>query len=218
LTDDGATSATNVRLAFGTGGAALRPKGARTRRRIMEATAQLLHERTFADIRITDIARAADIAQPNFYTYFSSLEAVVQALGEELSVEPLLGFLEPPWTPDNSLDLARGLAEAAVTFFREYGPIFAIVTLLADKQFGDFPNVRLRLMRPLFSACEVKVRAAQAEGRLSTAMHPRLAAYECVSILASPGSRYALFRDAGFTHRQLVESTAQMVCRLLGAG
>ena len=50
-------------------------KGARTRRRIMDATAAMLAERPFNDVRITDIARAAEIVQPNFYTYFASLEA-----------------------------------------------------------------------------------------------------------------------------------------------
>lgn len=194
-----------------------RMKGARTRRRIMDATAQLLQARPFGDIRITEIARVAEIAQPNFYTYFSSLEEVVLALAEEVSIEPLVGFLDPEWEGETGMQLARGLAEAAIAFFREHNAILAIVNLLADKQYGEFAALRVRQMRSLYKGFEAKVRKAQVAGRLSPSIQPRLAGYECVGMLSSAGSRYDLFRASGFSHEQLVETTAQLIHRALGA-
>lgn len=194
-----------------------RLKGARTRRRIMEATTELLRERTFSDIRITEIARVAEIAQPNFYTYFSSLEEVVLAIAQELSIQPLVGFLEPEWEGEAGLQLARGLSEASLAFFREHAAILAIVNLLADMQHGEFGALRVRQMRDLYKGFEAKVRKAQAAGRLSPGIQPRLVGYECISILSAAGSRYALFRASGFSHEQLVETTAQIIHRILGA-
>ena len=190
-------------------------KGERTRRRIMAATVKLLKEKSFADIRITEIARGAEIVQPNFYTYFPSIDAVVLAIAEELSMDALADFVEPEWRSGEGLRLARGLAEQAIAFWREHGPIFGIVNLLADTQRGEFAAVRVRAARKLYKAFETKVRAAQAAGRMSEAMQPRLVGYECVAILSSAGSRYDLFRASGFSHEELVETHAQMLYRLL---
>jgi len=192
-------------------------KGERTRRRIMDATARLLKERSFGDIRITEIARAADIVQPNFYTYFPSVDAVVLALADELSLDPLAEFLKREWRGEEGLRLARALAERAIAFWREYGPIMAIVNLLADKQRAEFAEARVRSTRALYKGFEAKVAAAQAEGRLSGSMQPRLVGYECVAVLASAGGRYDLFRASGFSHEELIETHAQMLCRILGA-
>lgn len=192
-------------------------KGARTRRRIMDATARLLEERPVGDIRITEIARAADIAQPNFYTYFPSIEAVILALAEEVSADGLADFVEPEWQGEAGLGLSRQLTEAGIALWRDNAAILCIVNLLADTQHGEFADLRVRQMRKLTRAMETKVVHAQAAGRLSPAIQPRLAAYECITVLASAGYRYELLRASGFSHEELVETTAQLVHRLLGA-
>jgi len=193
-----------------------RTKGARTRRRIMDATKQLLRARPFGEIRITEIARAADIAQPNFYTYFSSLEEVIRALAEDMSIEPFMPFFEVYWKGEVGLQAARGVTEAAIEYFRDHGVIFAIVNMLADQRHGEFPAQRARIMRAVYKAFEAKVRLAQAEGRLNSAIQPRLASYEFISIITSAGARYDLFRASGFSHEQLVDTTARIIFRLAG--
>ena len=95
--------------------------------------------------------------------------------------------------------------------------MLAIVNMLADKRYGEFPSLRVRKMRDLYKGFEAKVRLAQAQGRLSPAIQPRLAGYECVGMLAAAGSRYELFRASGFSHEQLIETTARVLHRLLGA-
>lgn len=192
-------------------------KGARTRRRIMEATAALLAHRPLGDVRITEVARAAEIAQPNFYTYFASIEDVVLALGEDFSVGSLAELLDPDWDGEQGFDLARRFVEAAIALLREHGPVLSIVNMLADQQHGEFPSLRVRQMRSLYKGFEAKIRQAQAAGRLSPAINPRLAGYECVGLLSSTAQRYDLFRNSGFSHPQLVETTARLLHRLVGA-
>jgi AcrR family transcriptional regulator len=190
---------------------ALGPKGARTRRRIMDATADMLAERPFADIRITEVARAADIAQPNFYTYFASVEDVILAIADEVSADSLSVYLEPDWEGEAGLEHARQLVEAAIKLWRRHRGVFSIVSMLADKRHGGFAAVRVRQMRVIYKSFETKIRAAQRAGRLDTAITPRLCGYECVGIIGSTGQRYELLIASGFTHEQLVETTARLL-------
>lgn len=187
------------------------PKGERTRRRILDATAALLAERSYADIRITEIARTAGIVQPNFYTYFASIEDAVLALAREISADGLSVHLDPDWDGEGGIEHARSLAEAAIDLWRRHREVFSIVGALADKRHGDFAAVRVNQMRALYKAFEAKIRKGQAAGRISADITPRLAGYECVGVIASAGQRYELLIASGFTHRELVETTARLL-------
>jgi AcrR family transcriptional regulator len=187
------------------------PKGNRTRRRIMDATARMLAERPFADIRITEIARAAGIVQPNFYTYFANIEEVILAVAGEVSVDSLGVYLEPDWDGEAGLVHARQLVEAAIELWLQHRGVFSIVGVLADKRHGEFAAARVRQMRVIYKSFEAKVRKAQTEGRIDAAVTPRLVGYECVSIIASTGQKYELLMASGFTHDQLVETTARLL-------
>jgi AcrR family transcriptional regulator len=192
-------------------------KGERTRQRILDATAQLLTERPFAEIRITEIARVAGIAQPNFYTYFSTIEEAILAIAREVSGDELRLHLEPDWTGEAGVAHARALVEAAIVFWRRHRSILSLVNLLADQRHSEFPAVRVAQMRAIYKSFEAKIRKAQAAGRISGAITPRLAGYECVSIIGSTGAKYELLIASGFTHQQLVETTARLL-HLLATG
>jgi AcrR family transcriptional regulator len=187
------------------------PKGARTRRRIMEATAALLTVRRFNDIRITDIARAAGIAQPNFYTYFASIDEAILAIGREISADSLGGYLEADWEGEAGVEHARGLAEAAIELWRRHSEVFSIVGVLADQGHAEFAALRVRQMRVVYKGFEAKVRKAQARGDISADITPRLAGYECVSVIAGAGQKYDLYIASGFSREQIVETTARML-------
>jgi AcrR family transcriptional regulator len=192
---------------------ALGPKGLRTRKRIMEATAELLKDRAFGDIKITEIARIAGVTQPNFYTYFKSTEEVVLALAETFLQEPqqLEAYFADDWAGPGGLEQARGLVQAAIQLVGRNRPLLGWVNLLADKMHGEFPAMRIRIWRGVYKAFEAEVREAQAAGRISRMVQPRLAGYECVGILLSICVRYELLRDSGFTHGQLVNTTAALL-------
>jgi AcrR family transcriptional regulator len=197
-------------------GARRRLRGVRTRRRIMDATLALLTEQRYANVRITDIARAAHIAQPNFYAYFSSVEDVVFAIAEGITVDELSAFVEPDWHGEHGLSLARGLVQASLKLFQRHHTILALVGFLADKQPGRFSALRVRLARKLYKGFESKIRQAQLAGRLSTALQPRFVGYQCVGILIMSSQQYDLWMSSGFPHRDLVETTARFLLRAVG--
>ena len=191
----------------------LGPKGQRTRKRIMEATAELLKDRAFGDIKITEIARMAGVTQPNFYTYFKSTEEVVLALAESFLEEPaqLDAFFAEDWAAPGGIDHVRGLVQASIQIIGRNYPLLGWVNLLADKMHGEFPAMRIRIWRGLYKAFEGEVRRGQAAGRISRLVQPRLAGYECVGMLLSISTRYELLRDSGFSHGQLVNTTAALL-------
>lgn len=187
------------------------PKGARTRQRIMEATAELLTERPFGDVRVSDVARAADVAQPNFYTYFTSVEDVILALGQDVSADHLAAFVDDDWTGVDGMASPRRLVAAAVEFWRRHRALLSIIGELADRRRGGFAALRARQMRGVYKSFERKIRESQAAGRISPAIQPRLASYECVGMLGSMGQAYELLSGSGFSHDELVETTARLL-------
>ena len=62
-------------------------KRARTRAAILEATFQAIGRENGRLARIEQVCEAAQIARPTFYTYFSSLEELFEALSYEMSHE-----------------------------------------------------------------------------------------------------------------------------------
>jgi AcrR family transcriptional regulator len=197
-------------------GTRTRIRGARTRRRIMNATLSLLAEQPYAAVRITEIARTAHIAQPNFYAYFSSVEDVVYAIAEELNADELAVFLQPSWHGEHGLALAKGLVEAALKVWQRHHSIFSIVGFLADKHPGRFTVLRQQQTRMICKAFESKVHAAQQAGRLSPSVQARLASYQCFGMLATTSLQYDLWLRSGFSHQELVETTARLLLTALG--
>ena len=204
-------------LGAGKSGQPLGAKGARTRRRIMEATSALIAERSFADVRITDVARVAEIAQPNFYTYFNSVEDVVRALAEEVSLDPLARLLEPDWSSPDGLSLARQFVEEAFALWKSHQAIMALSWFFADKRHSDFPQLRIRQVRSLYKGFEAQIRRSQDAGRVDAAVQPRLAGYECVGLISSAATKFTLLVESGFTREQLIETNARLL-RMIATG
>lgn len=192
-------------------------KGMRTRRRIMDATLKLLREQPYPDLKITDIAREADIAQPNFYTYFTSLEDVIAALAEVVTASHLADHIRQDWSgPDGDVH-ARALVEAGIPLWRDYRALFAIIAMLADRQHGRFPDLRVHQTRDVYRAFQAQIRAAQAGGHLPAAVDPQIGSYQCLACLSATCDKYDLLRASGFSHETLVRSTATML-RVMATG
>src|SRR5450432_642368 len=97
-------------------GRALGRRGAQTRRRLLDATAELLETHGIRDLRVVDIAREVGSSPATFYQYFRDVETAVLALTQEVGddLSPLVALLEPPWDADHGLDDARALVAGFV--------------------------------------------------------------------------------------------------------
>ena len=87
-------------------------KSARTRQRILDATAQVLSLKGYSGTRLSDIAEHAQVQAPAIYYYFPSREDVIEEVmwsgiaGMRSHVRKVLAALPPEATPLDRIDAA----------------------------------------------------------------------------------------------------------------
>ena len=84
-------------LAVETEGKPLDKKSARTRMRILDAAAQVLSAKGYAGMRLSDVAKVADLQAPAIYYYFPDKDALV--LDDDAQVRPRRAVRREPLDP-----------------------------------------------------------------------------------------------------------------------
>src|SRR3954467_4414531 len=79
-----------------------RPLGRRaqqTRRRLLDATCELLESHGIRDLRVVEVARKVGTSPATFYQYFRDVDEAVLVLSDELTedLEPIAALLDTPW-------------------------------------------------------------------------------------------------------------------------
>lgn len=89
---------------------AVKTKGERTRRRILDVVVELLETRSFDEVSIAEVARRADVTRPAFYFHFPTKGAAVAAVLGDLFEE----FIEvaSAWYRHPGTDPGAGVTEA----------------------------------------------------------------------------------------------------------
>src|SRR5690606_9653687 len=143
----------------------LGPRAIATRRRLLDATRELLDERAVRDVSVVEIARRAGTSPATFYQYFKDVEEATLELAREAAarVHEALEPLRGDW--EGEAGLHAGL----------------LFTNVAAEQ-GDrrFRKVRIQAMHPLIEALAAKLREMRGEG---DGVHPMAGAAALASIL-----------------------------------
>lgn len=66
--------------------ATLRPRGQKTRQKLLDAGSTVLPERGYHDTRVDDIAAAADVSHGSFYRYFDNKDHLFHVLAEQAAL------------------------------------------------------------------------------------------------------------------------------------
>ncbi|HEX6417546.1 MAG TPA: TetR/AcrR family transcriptional regulator [Acidimicrobiales bacterium] len=103
-------------------GRALRPRGERTRRRLLDAGARVLPARGYHDTRVDDIVAAAGVSHGTFYRYFANKDDFFRVLAGAAAARmiSLLDQLEPGSSED---DLRAWLKDWFSTYEADGGVI-----------------------------------------------------------------------------------------------
>src|SRR5437762_243591 len=90
-----------------------------TRRKLLDATADLLHQQGILELKVVDVARSVGTSPATFYQYFQNVDEAVLALAEEVAEEThhLAALIEEPWTGRRGLELARQLVDGFVSYW-----------------------------------------------------------------------------------------------------
>lgn len=149
-----------------------RPLGARalqTRQRILDATVELLGEKTLRDLRVIDIARKVGSSPATFYQYFKDVEDVVLHLANlGLQRTPsAVQMIRGGWSGEAGFERARRLVNRAMDHWDDLGPILRARNNAADEGDQRFRDVRFKAIMPMVNAFTEEIKASHERAKSS---------------------------------------------------
>ncbi len=182
-----------------------------TRRRLLDATAELLEATSYRDVKVVDIARAAGTSPATFYQYFSDVEEAVLALAEEVEADAGARLAElvadRPWTGVDGWASALALADGFVETWERHRSVLRVIDLATDEGDQRFRAVRTRL---LGAPAEALV-AVLKRRRRGAAADPYAEAGVLVSMLAHVAAHRTGLEQWGASPEGLRRSLARVV-------
>lgn len=198
-------------------GRVLGPRARRTRRKLLDATAELLGERSVLDISVVEIARKAETSAATFYHYFKDVEEAALELAREASEEmpALLAWVDGDWRGEAGLETARAIARGFLEHWEAHHAVLLIRNLAADRGDARFQEVRRAALSPLLERLADRIAEAQAEGRVGDTLHPFAAAAALGSLLETLSAHTAELTRRGVRREELLETTAVIVFQVV---
>jgi AcrR family transcriptional regulator len=197
------------------------PRAAETRKRLLDATEELLATRSLRDLRVIDVARRVATSPATFYQYFEDLEDAVVHLAERAAEEmpPIVAEIEGSFEGEAGLARARRIVAAFIAHWDAHRAVLRVRNLASEEGDPRFLAARRRTHGPVIEALAAQVRGAQLLGRVAREIHPHAAAAAMAAILERLAAYHAELSAFGVTHDQLLESCARILRRTLtGAG
>jgi len=194
-------------------GRSLGRRGALTRRRLLDATAELLETHGIRDLRVVDIARAVGSSPATFYQYFRDVETAVLALAEEAGDEiaPLAARLDPPWDAERGLDDARALVDGFIDYWDRHRAVLRTRNLAAQEGDERFRDVRHRTLREFMARLTDKITEARSAGLVVTEVSPLAASAALVALIERMAAFHRELEELGITRADVVETTARII-------
>lgn len=194
-------------------GRALGRRGVQTRRRLLDATAELLETHGIRDLRVVDIAREVGSSPATFYQYFPDVETAVLALTQEVGddLSPLVALLEPRWDADHGLDNARALVAGFVEYWDRHRAVLRTRNLAAQEGDERFRDVRHHTLREFMSSLTAKIAQSRDAGHVVEEMSPVAASAALVALIERMAAFHKELELIGISPDDLVETTARII-------
>jgi AcrR family transcriptional regulator len=193
-----------------------RPLGRRaqqTRRRLLDATYELLQSHGIRDVRVVEVARRVGTSPATFYQYFRDVDEAVLVLADELTeeIQPIAALLDEPWNGKTGLENARALVDGYFRFWDAHRAVMRVRNLAADEGDRRFRDVRNRTLGQVTDRIARNVAENQRAGRVPTEITPYSAAAAMVSMVERMASYHFDLEPRGVTRVDLVETTARIL-------
>ena len=150
----------------------LTPKGARTRARIVESAATLIHERGVAGTTLDDVKAAAEVSGSQMYHYFPDKDDLVQAV-IDYQAETIVGRNRDALSGANGIEAWRDMVIAAAKRTKAKGgcQLGSLAGQLAESD----PEARALIAAGFdqwAAAISGGLRSLHAEGKLPSGIDP----------------------------------------------
>jgi AcrR family transcriptional regulator len=155
-------------------GRLLGPRALRTRKKILEATVEILGEKSMRDLRVIDIARRIGSSPATFYQYFKDVNDVVLELAMEVSdfTPDMIELIHGDWTGQAGYERGVRLANLVIEYWDQYRPILRVRNNAADEGDPAFMEVRRKAMFPMVNAFAEVIRKSQGTNAASDGVDP----------------------------------------------
>jgi AcrR family transcriptional regulator len=201
-------------------GRKLGPRAVETRRRLLDATLQLLGERSVLEISVAEIARQIGSAPSLFYHFFKDVEDATQQVASEAATEmsSLVSLIEEGLEGEAGLQRARTLVEAYIEHWERYRGVLLFRNQAADRGDPAFNRIRRDALGPLIDELRGLIGTSKKQGRVADDIHPYLAASGLVSILESLVAHADRLRMFKASRKQLIDTCARLIHQTVTGG
>jgi AcrR family transcriptional regulator len=161
-------------------------RGRATRARLLECTAEMLHDTSYRDLKVVEIARGAGTSPATFYQYFPDVEAAILVLGEEMAHEGMaLSELvrSSTWKGKAGFASAAALVDAFLEFWEQHRSLLRVVDLATLEGDQRARQVRTRFTHELTVALSEVTETFRKEGKLPADVDPMATGGVLVSML-----------------------------------
>jgi AcrR family transcriptional regulator len=176
-----------------------------TRRRLLDATAELLETNGILDLKVVDVARKVGTSPATFYQYFANVEEAVLALADEVG-EKILELVP-------LVDLARQLVDGYIKQWDADRAVLRTRDLTAQEGDSRFRAVRNRSLSNLTDRLAERIAENQGAGRVSPEIHAYAAASSLVSMMGRMATYQHDFEGRGVSRSEMVETVARILCQ-----
>ena len=123
-------------------------RGRATRRRLLEATIDLLSSTPWRSVKVIDIARSVGTSPATFYQYFENVEQAISVLAEEMVEEAadVAELVDGDWSPQASWETALRVTEGFLAYWEANRAVFRVVDLATEEGDTQLRGVRVRAL------------------------------------------------------------------------
>ena len=193
-----------------------RPLGRRaqqTRRRLLDATCELLESQGIRELRVVEVARKVGTSPATFYQYFPDVEEAILVLADEATddIEALHPYIETPWNDEDGVVHVQEFVTAFMEYWDQHRVILRVRDLRAEEGDERFWAARRRGYAAIIPELTAKIEKAQAAGRVSKDLNSYAAASAAMAMLERLLTYRSVFRRRGVTKEAMAATLAAIL-------
>jgi len=194
-------------------GRKLGPRAIETRQKLLDATLQLLDERSVLDITVAEIARQVGSVPSLFYHYFKDVEGATRQIANEAVNEmpAMVALIEGGLDREDGLQRTRDMVEAYIEHWERYRGALLLRNQAADRGDPTFHRIRRDALGPLIDVLQKLIEKSKRSGSVAADLHPYLAASGLVAILESLAAHADRVQRFDASREQLVDTCARLI-------
>ena len=184
-----------------------------TRRRLLDATAELLGSEGILDLTVVDIARKVGTSPATFYQYFQNVEEAVLALSAEVGdeVQALAIAVDGRWQGAKGLATARALVDGFLDYWDQHRAVLRTRNLAAQEGDPRFREVRNQALSQITDRLAAKVAEFKDAGKVPADINAYAAAGALVAMMERMGAYHYELESRGVSRTAMVETIARIV-------